>query len=242
MALVALGFRWGNAPPWFTVTLLVLAWLIFSISVYKHKFFERWSPFRQLLGNAGVSVVIALILSAAWVGLRPSIQRQAVTQSATPSPTVATVVASPAPEPPPKTLHDYFAEGNHFAIETMPQQLRVKNESVNVEARINMDYVARARFLTFYVPDTPHTFEACSLILTRSRATIEEFDREFHDEYGPIEGRKTGMKDLKFTGQIIIYHQRLLLQSEIDSLTAKATKAGLSVEFRGTYYVMARMK
>lgn len=95
MALVALGFRWGNAPPWFTVTLLVLAWLIFSISVYKHKFFERWSPFRQLLGNAGVSVVIALILSAAWVGLRPSIQRQAVTQSATPSPTVATVVASP---------------------------------------------------------------------------------------------------------------------------------------------------
>lgn len=151
----------------------------------------------------------------------------------------------PSPMPSPsanKTLHDYFAEGNTFAIETLPEQLHIKNESVNVEARINMNYVARARFLTFYVPDTPHTFEACSLILARTRATIAEFDREFHDEYGPVEGRKTGMKDLKFTGQIIIYHQRLLLQSEIDSLTAKATKAGLSVEFRGTYYVMARMK
>jgi len=72
MALAALAFRWANAPSIITAGLLLLAWLITSISVYRHRFFERWSPFIQIMSYATTSIVIAVLFVAAWAALRPS--------------------------------------------------------------------------------------------------------------------------------------------------------------------------
>jgi hypothetical protein len=114
MALVALGFRWGNAPPKFTIALLVLAWLIFSISVYRHRFFEGRKRRWEIAGNVVISLIIAVTLTVLWLLLQPSVSipvlQPALSQlpqpspspslKPNPSPSVATAVeTTPAPSP-----------------------------------------------------------------------------------------------------------------------------------------------
>lgn len=162
-----------------------------------------------------------------------------------PKPEIVNVIPAPTPVPSPKLLHEYFEEETLNGLpKTIPEVLKVKNESVNVEKRFYMDFNNKTSRLAFYISDTGYTPEVCLRLLNEHQATIRQFVQAWQGkiEMGPIEGRQTEVKDLRFTGYIIFYHESLMNQSERDSLTARAKSAGLAVEFRSQQYVLARWK
>jgi hypothetical protein len=83
MALAAYAFLIGGTPK-FSIILLIIAWLIILISVFRHNFFERRAKKIQLIGSASISLCIALALVLAWILLRPESQSTSSTVS-TPS-------------------------------------------------------------------------------------------------------------------------------------------------------------
>lgn len=106
MALTAYAFELGGAPR-FAVVLLVMAWLVFTISVFRHGFFERGSKVARLIYHALISLAIAVVLAITWILLHPvTVQPVQVAASSAPTPTpMRTTSASPSssPSPTPKT-------------------------------------------------------------------------------------------------------------------------------------------
>jgi hypothetical protein len=131
---------------------------------------------------------------------------------------------------------------------TIQQEIKIRGvrseENIRVEKRFYMDFNNKTARLAFYVPDTNHTLEICLQLLNEHEATIRDFVQQFQGkiEVGPIGGRQTEVKDLKFTGFIVFYHESFMNQSELDWLTSKAQKKGLSVEFRSQQYVLAHWR
>jgi len=77
----------GGAPR-FAIVLLCVAWLMISVSIYKHRFFERRSRRAQILGNVFACSSVAIILVVAWLRLIPSHQSPEPPPLPDPSPTV----------------------------------------------------------------------------------------------------------------------------------------------------------
>jgi hypothetical protein len=92
VALAALAFLMAGAPR-FAVFLLCLAWLLISLSIYKHRFFEDKSLRIQILGNVLACSAVAVGFVAAWVLLAPSLQ-----QTLTPIKTESTI-SNPQSQP-----------------------------------------------------------------------------------------------------------------------------------------------
>jgi|GEM_PF-5805033 len=102
VALAAYAFEIGGAPR-FAVVLLVIAWLVFTISIFRHGFFERSSKTARFIYQSVISLVIAVMLIITWVLLHPiTVQPQVATpNAATPAPstTPLQVISSPSQTP-----------------------------------------------------------------------------------------------------------------------------------------------
>ena len=143
-----------------------------------------------------------------------------------------------------KTLHDYFAEeGGNCWREMIPQEIAMKNEKIKVEAQMCMDFDSKAQHLGFYIPDTDYPAQVSSRLINGYQGTIDTFVQRFQDkiEVGPSEGRKTQVKDLRFTKYLVIFHEVSIPQSQLDALELQAKQRGLIVDFHSQEYVMARM-
>lgn len=70
MALAAYAFLIGGAPK-FAIFLLVIAWLVITVSTYRHNFFEDKSRPTQLIGQTLVSLAVAVVLFLLWFILLP---------------------------------------------------------------------------------------------------------------------------------------------------------------------------
>ena len=106
-----------------------------------------------------------------------------------------------------------------------------------------MDFDPEAEHLAFYVPYTDRTLEVCSHLISEHQATIREFRARYQGqiEVGPIEGRKTQVRDLQFTRYLVIFHEASLSQDQLDALEKHAKMYRLIVEYHSSEYVMARM-
>lgn len=72
MAIAAYAFLIGGAPK-FAIVLLVIAWLIMSVSIYRHNFFEGKSKPAQVIGHILLPGLLAVVLIVLWFYLRPEI-------------------------------------------------------------------------------------------------------------------------------------------------------------------------
>lgn len=72
VALAAYAFLFGGAPRWFPLLLLVASWLIISLSVYRHRFFEGRPSLAQVVANAIVYALVGFVLIIFWLLLVPT--------------------------------------------------------------------------------------------------------------------------------------------------------------------------
>jgi hypothetical protein len=78
MAIAAYAFLIGGAPK-FAIVLLVTAWLMMAVSIYRHNFFEGKSKRVRIIGQTLISGLLVIVLIVLWVSLRSN-----VTQSPAP--------------------------------------------------------------------------------------------------------------------------------------------------------------
>lgn len=200
---------------------------------------------RALIVSLAALVYFPLVgyqLYAQYKSEHPEKPQTAITATApalTPSQTPTAVTPS-------KTLHDYFSEqGGNCWRETIEREVTVKKRKLKVEAQMCMDFNKKAQHLAFYIPDTVTsngTFEVCSRLIDTHEGIIRDFIRRFQGtmETGPIEGRQTQVKDLRFTKYLVFFHEWYITQDRLDWLDLQARRKGLIVEFHSQRYVMAR--
>lgn len=71
MVCVAYGFLLADALK-FSIALLVIGWLIITVSIYRHNFFESKAKRVRVAGQTLISITLAVILVVLWFALRPS--------------------------------------------------------------------------------------------------------------------------------------------------------------------------
>ncbi|MDX6577841.1 MAG: hypothetical protein QOE96_3794 [Blastocatellia bacterium] len=109
VALAAYAFELGGAPR-FSVFLLVAAWLVITISIFRHGFFARSSKTAKRIYESLISLIIAAALVITWILLYPiTIQPAQVSVGSSPTPlsamtptqlqAVPSVSQSPKPSP-----------------------------------------------------------------------------------------------------------------------------------------------
>lgn len=88
MAIAAYGFQLAGAPR-LSIVLLIIAWLVISISLYRHNLFEGKSKQKQITGHILIPASLAAVFIVVWVSLQPTTSQQG-TSNATPSPSIST--------------------------------------------------------------------------------------------------------------------------------------------------------
>jgi hypothetical protein len=104
MALAAYAFELGGAPK-FSVFLLVAAWLVITISVFRHGFFAKSSNVAKRVYESLISLSVAVVLVVTWILLHPAIVPPQVVASsaASPNPTPSVIVPLQAISSPSQT-------------------------------------------------------------------------------------------------------------------------------------------
>ncbi len=145
----------------------------------------------------------------------------------------------------PQTLYDFYkCDFDNYAGYLSHEDFQVlpHKEIFDCSVKLLLDFPARSYFMSFYVPNTPLTFEICQLICTFCDTMSNDYNSRTEIEYGNefIPDRHTEFKDLKFSKRIYIYHPYLLTQSEIDKLVQIFKTQDLSVIFRSEEYVRGK--
>ena len=147
------------------------------------------------------------------------------------------VAASPVYYKTPLTLKQIFATD-------FPNNMTVGSESmltyqpdntvVHVSYLIILDFIARSRFIAYYLPRTPHAFEFCERLGRGSQETLDFSDqRQGITARAPGESSKTEMNDLQFSKRVYVYTEEDLTLREEANCEQIFLENGVSVEFRG---------
>lgn len=152
----------------------------------------------------------------------------------------ATPVTTPIAAKPPQTLEEIFKmdfpnlnKWSYSGAFVDPKD----GTSIPMEEQMHVDYQGYSRFLSFYLPYSPHTYSACLWIADHSSDILAQMDKNEVTTYAPAEQHGISTKELKFSGRIYIYtlsHFTLKEQAELDE---KFKRNGLALEMRGLTYM-----
>ena len=113
------------------------------------------------------------------------------------------------------------------------------NTEVRIKVRTFFDFEAQNKFIAFYIPPNPNTFDLCMSL-------VDEYKNIFtSDEAIKVETSHPGLQpvsksDLKFSGRVFIYHEYHLFEAQKRKIFDLYKEKGLSVQFRGTDYLWMR--
>jgi len=244
MALIALGFRWANAPPKLTIPLLFLAWLTITLSVYRHGFFEARSRFIQVSGNVAISVAIAATLVVAWFILEPSTPTQTspVVSTSSPSP-IATATKPDQPEKPP-SLVDLFKSDYPNVIKVTEERIDIhykEGDNLHITTQVYLDFDAKTQFVGFYIPAAPGRTYDASLTLVDCVQDAIDWMRKNQRMRAGYGGEETSLNDLVFSGRVFLYQEDYLSITEKANIIKAYKQKHYEVQFRGPEYLNSRV-
>lgn len=128
IALAAYAFLMTGAPR-FAVFLLIVAWLIISVSIFRHRFFERRTEPAQRVANGITCIAIGGLLAIGWFLLSPSsepastaatekVEPKASPNATSPLPLSTPVLTTSLPAPPSGSLPPRSAQKSRRAPRT----------------------------------------------------------------------------------------------------------------------------
>ena len=80
LTIAAYAFLLEGAPT-FSVILLMIAWGLIAVAIYRHNFFEGKSRRLQITGNIVIPGLVAVIFAVTWLALRPESQAESTAGS-----------------------------------------------------------------------------------------------------------------------------------------------------------------
>jgi hypothetical protein len=144
----------------------------------------------------------------------------------------------------PLTLRELFKtdfDFQHYDMEAYTS-VTLKGDdgsSTTISVTIFQDYHSRSFFLSFYLPENPHTYDACEVIALREyKNVIARFMANGSIQVPEPGGlSQTTKNELKFSGRIYVYYESFLSLSQLGALEHTYENAGLSFIPRGPGYL-----
>jgi len=135
---LGLGFRFAGAPRWFSIVLLIVGWLIISVSIWRHEFFDIYGRLIQIAANTFICAAVAVLISGAWRALVPASQQppqKDQTVKVVPQPAIVpdaspqlSATFSPTTSPSPSPLRS-------VAMSPLPRNIETKSEPQPAQPR-----------------------------------------------------------------------------------------------------------
>lgn len=223
--------RWmSDAPDW------IWRWIHFgvvigalTIALLSNPLYDRLTHFRMYPASSTATVAMsaALIAAAIWVFL------------------VIRLPSSKIAEPPskPQTVYELFQNDFPALLKSDSETEFIDgktNTKTKIKFRVYLDFEGKSKFVSFYVPFTPSTFDACRLMVDAFQGFLDEADKVKIGAGVPGTSERAWSKDLVFTGKFFVYHESDLTLEEQGDLSALYKSKGFLVQFRGQSYVTTR--
>jgi len=109
---------------------------------------------------------------------------------------------------------------------------------INFKTKEYFDFEAQSKFIGFYIPSTPKTFDIL-LHLPETYKNLSSKDKVMV-EAGAPGLQPVNINELKFSGRIFIYHEYPILEAQKRELYTLYEKHSLSPQFRGTDYLFKK--
>lgn len=150
------------------------------------------------------------------------------------------------PRPAPVTLaslfqSDFKKESAAFLTRTMTVHPHDNSWKVTVTVREFMDFDTNSKFISVFVPDNGHTFEAC--VGVAQNLPLETSGTEKFGAFFGIGGDSnlTWSNKLKFTGRVYLYHEGVLDLQQMAYLDRLFQEHGAALQLRGGAYLDRRL-
>jgi hypothetical protein len=144
-------------------------------------------------------------------------------------------------------LHGLFLSDFPNLFKTQSETaLRGRDENGEIEYMMNSvlyrDFTNKTYSIGLYMPSTPLTHQICVFLVLEHKKIVDDLIKimpEITSHNVATEECVTDT-DLIFDEKVVIYHETDLSAEEITDLKTLYRNSGVSVEFRGTGYVIAR--
>jgi Invertebrate-AID/APOBEC-deaminase len=109
--------------------------------------------------------------------------------------------------------------------------------SLQVEDTLYVDFTAGSKFIGFYVPASPKTFEICGLLALHARQLGDELSQSLLVVSKAPGENPQNINALVYTGRIYLYHQETLTHRQVADIEDAFQRQGLNVVLRGPDYL-----
>jgi hypothetical protein len=144
----------------------------------------------------------------------------------------------PAIDPRPPSLLNRF-QNDFSTCAKVANQLSVSLHDGRIHLEIPwqvcIDSDAGTKFVVFYLPRSPHTYDVCVLladavnqVLDHARSNVGIISKS------PGDATHVDAKDFNFSGRVFLYHEDLLSLAELGSLETLYRSKNLFPQFRGS--------
>lgn len=117
-----------------------------------------------------------------------------------------------------------------------------KGEKIVITSQEYADFMARSKFVGFYVPLTFSTEEVCQSLSVSVYSTMDKIEKSISFQAFSSGGTSDDLPQLVFTKRVYIYYEGLLTLQEKSSIERIFQKQGMDVEFRGIDYLQDQAK
>jgi len=109
--------------------------------------------------------------------------------------------------------------------------------TIPMEEQMHIDYQAYSRFLSFYLPYSPHAYNACVWVAGHPNEILDQMDKNEVITRDPTQQHGISTKELKFSSRVYIYTLSDFTLSQQAALEAEYRRNGLALEIRGLTYM-----
>jgi len=140
------------------------------------------------------------------------------------------------------SIREFFDKDPHFthllkAVRNFNVTDVQTKETINITAKLYFDFMAKSKFMSFYIPRSPHTYQSCYNLVDNYETIMQDIELG-GEVLGGLANEQTSSRELIFSGRIYIYHEDTLSLQQLTTLGGLYQSKGLSVVFRGPGFLI----
>lgn len=108
-----------------------------------------------------------------------------------------------------------------------------------IKSKLYLDFESQTKFVGFYIPSVPDTFDICTHLAERYKTALE-LTKSVMVEASAIGLQPVNTSELKFSGRVFIYHEYPLLEAQKRELFTLYATHDLSPQFRDAGYLFKK--
>lgn len=142
------------------------------------------------------------------------------------------------------SISDYFATDFRHDLKTRQTVLiglTGRGQSIEVVEQVHMDFNSRAKYISYFVPESPHATEVCKTLIGSAAGRLSE-PQSVAVVSGFVGEDGMDSADLLITGRLFLYTESELSEHDLSELHDLANAQDLSLVIRGPGMAAERSK